>query len=172
MPKNQSKKTKPRFNIDLTDKILEKYKRQPKPNQYNVSEIWGILNGYPQTDPGLEDILRMYDGTAKHKFLEQFATGQTEVRKEIDCGDFKIVGKADELTDDYVIEYKTSTKVYDKPKAWHTWQVKFYLTMFEREKGIIYQPIVKDGRFILKCLGTTRRDDAWVEDKINKLKKI
>lgn len=168
-----------RFNRDITKQILESYQQKNKIGRYSVSKIWGILNGYLTPEQyikgetiTLEDILRMNDGTMKHNFLEKYAKGQTEVKKEYDCGDFIIVGKVDELLPDKVIEYKTSEKLYDKPKSWHIDQVKIYLTMFERPLGIIYQPKIIKGRFILDTLGTTKRDDKWFQEQINKLRQF
>jgi len=165
---------------DLTDKILSDYSgNRNKIGRYSVSKIWGILNGYltPEQyikgeDFTLEAILRMNDGTMKHKFLEKYAIGETEIKKVFDCRDFVIVGKVDELTDEAVIEYKTSTKLYDKPKSWHSFQLRMYLTMFERPLGIIYQPKIINGRFILDTLGTSRRNDTWFWEQINKLNKF
>jgi hypothetical protein len=175
----QYHKTNARFNRDLTDQILQDSKHKNVVGRYSVSKIWGILNGYltPEQyikgeEHTLEDILRMNDGTMKHNFIEKYAVGETEVKKEYDCGDFVIVGKADELTDEAVIEYKTSAKLYDKPKSWHTLQVKFYLTIFERDLGIIYQPKIIKGRFILDTLGICERDDKWVAEQINKLRQF
>ena len=165
------------FNRDITDKILADYNlRQNKVGRYSVSRLWAILNGYCSKEDylngetrTLEDILRMTDGTMKHKFLEKYAIGETEVKKDYDCGAFVIVGIADELTDEAVIEYKTSQKLYDKPKSWHIHQTRMYLTIFERPIGIIYQPKIIKGRFILDTLGTTRRNDDWFNKEINKL---
>jgi len=170
-------KKKDRFNRDLTDQILETYPN--KIGRYSISKIWGILNGYltPEQyikgeEHTLEDVLRMNDGTMKHKFLEKYAIGETEIKKEYDCGDFVIVGKCDELTDEAVIEYKTSVKLYDKPKAWHIHQVRMYLTVFERPLGIIYQPKIIEGRFILDTLGTTKNNYLWFQGEINKLRQF
>jgi len=166
---------KEHFNRDLTDQILKPYPN--KIGRYSISKIWGILNGYltPEQyikgeEHTLEDILRMNEGTMKHKFLEKYAIGETEIKKEYDCGDFVIVGKCDELTENEVIEYKTSVKLYDKPKAWHIHQLKMYLTIFERPLGIIYQPKIIKGRFILDTLGTTQNNYLWFQEQISKLR--
>lgn len=172
-PLNKPNKTmlkKSHYNRDLTKKLLELNKYERKPNRYNVSELYGLLNGYPQTKPTIQDIIRMANGTMKHKWLEQFAEGQTEVKKEIDYDDFVLVGKCDELLDNAVVEYKTSDKVMDKAKPWAVFQVRMYLSMFERPLGIIYQPVIKNNKFILKCLGTTHRNDDWYAEQIDKLK--
>ena len=70
---------KSRFNRDLTDEILSNYNENwNKIGRYSVSKIWGILNGYLTPEQyikgeefTLEDILRMNEGTTKHKFYIQ-----------------------------------------------------------------------------------------------------
>jgi len=160
------------YNRDLTEKLLATRKNNRKPYRFYVSELWGLFNGYSQKEPSVADIIRMENGAMKHKFLEQFAEGKTEIKKEYKTDDFVLVGKADELTDEAVIEYKTSAKILTNAKPWHTHQLRCYLSMFERPLGIVYQPVVRENKFLLKCLGTSKRNDDWFAKQIEELKKL
>ena len=57
----------------------------------------------------------------------------------------------------------------DTAKPWHIHQVKLYTSMFDREIGLVYQPVEEENRLILKHLGSVERDDKWFEEQLEKL---
>lgn len=167
-----------------------------KPNRYSCSEIYPILNNWITPEQYLFDeeidftgAFRMWQGTGKHKQMEElmkFMGYETEVKKEVQVGDLTIVGIADYLTETEVIDFKTSSELYDKAKAWHLAQVKLYCTLFEKEEGVIQQPIYKERKeynrmgklksvpyeLCLKEIGRVKRNDDWFMSQIDKLEEF
>ncbi len=92
-----------------------------------------------------------------------------EEKKVMKVGDFEIVGMADMMNDQEILEIKTSQKVHPKAKPWAAHQIKLYLTLFEIPKGRIVQPIKGDNKLYLKVLGEYKRNDAWFNKEMEKL---
>ena len=44
--------------------------------------------------------------------------------------------------------------------------------MFQRDKGIIVQPIITSNKLLLKELGVIKRDDSWFDEEIIKIEKL
>lgn len=184
---------------DITNWLLEYHlsrNRKREPNRYSCSEIYAILNDWITPEEFIssksidfQGAFRMWQGTGRHKQLEdimKFKGYEVEVKKEVQVGDLTIVGKADYLTETEVVDFKTSNKLYDKAKAWHLFQVKLYCTLFEKDEGVIEQPIYKEQKeynmrgklelvpykLLLKEIGRTKRNDDWFMDKINQLEEF
>jgi len=88
--------------------------------------------------------------------------------KFVEIPNFTIVGVADCINQNEILEIKTSQKVHDKAKPWAAHQLKLYLTLFEIPKGRIVQPIISKGLY-LKVLGEYKRNDQWFEKEMLKL---
>lgn len=167
--------------IDLTKELLEELgEHKNKIGRYSCSQIWGMLNGYlkpedylkPEKKP-LKEVLKMWSGTMKHEMVSKLLTRkgyEVEQKKEMEMPEngFVIVGKCDAINPDEVVEIKTSDKLLES-KRWYEFQLKLYLTMFDRPKGKIFQPVFND-KLYLKELAVVERDDNWFNSQMLKLK--
>ena len=184
-------------DINPKELLMKKYEKQ-KDNvigRYSCSKIYAILKGWttPEQYVKGEEIdfpsaFRMWNGTWRHKQGEDLVEGliETEVKKEIEVEGLTIVGMADYLLETQVADMKTSNEVYPKAKEWHLHQVKLYCTLFEKEEGLVFQPVYKmdlqpnkigqykkvPSDFQFKIIGRVRRNDAWFKQEINKLKEF
>jgi hypothetical protein len=166
-------------NIDLTPILIEKYgKKTHKPGRYNASELYSLIHGHwlkPEDylHTGYNDvpsILRMWMGIGGHEQIQSlFPAEECEIKKEWQVGDMTLVGKCDRLLPGEVWEIKTSAKEMDKAKPWAEHQAKLYCTMFERPQARVLQPIVTEGKVVLKELAVVYRDDKWFEGELKKL---
>jgi hypothetical protein len=170
------------MNIDLTPKL--KAQMGPKPRtrgRYHSSEIYGIMNGWttPEqwmkaSEKTVKEIIMMWNGIGLHNQLEELMGKEhSEQKKEYQYKSITLVAKADFLPPGekahQVWEFKTSDKTMEKMKPWHEYQVKLYTTVFERQQGLIYQPVIGENGLYLKHLGTVERDDKWFTDQLDKL---
>lgn len=169
------------MNIDKTKEFLALY--PPKAGvmgRYSCSKIWSFLNGYCSPQQYLEGetvdfkgALRMFNGTMRHEaFPKLFPEYQSEVKKEMKVGKFIIVGVADYLNKEEVLEMKTSEKVYEKAKPWAIHQAKLYCNLFDRQIARIIQPIIKGNKLLFKELSVVKKDDSWFKAEMEKLKKF
>lgn len=166
-------------DVDITDKLIDKFgTKYLKIGRYSVSAIYAIKQGWtkpedffnaPKND--MAGILRMYSGTLNHNFIEGLLPkDKCEIKKEYVYKDMVLVGKCDYLpNDEEVWDFKTSDTIMDKSKPWQVHQIRMYCTMFERATGSLFQPIIKDGRVVLKHLSTTKRDDEWFKKEVEEL---
>ena len=169
--------------MDLTNLLLSKYKSRPREiGKFHVSDVWAINNGYLKTEEfltgkenKLPDCFNMWQGVGKHRQIQELFEGleeyEIEKRAEYQPKEYKwyLVGKADLLTKDEVIEIKTSKNLLDKAKRWHIDQVKIYCSIFDRPKGLIVQPIIKPKSIELKEIGVVKRDEKWFLKEMAKL---
>ena len=181
--------------IDLTQKLLATRKlKKGKVGRYNVSDLYSILNGYispeeflsGEKEPFIDDLTdtyTMWNGVWKHKMIQELLPEyEQEVRKEYKVDDeITLIGKVDWIGEE-VGELKTSASIMGEAKKSAIHQVKIYLTMFEREIGRIFQPVVKKKEvykfgkrekitaFNLKELSVVKRDDSWFNKEMSKLK--
>ena len=170
--------------INLTSEFIELNKKSPRTiGRFNCSEVWAIERGYIvpenycQTNSlPFSDLFRMWEGTIKHSSLQPILEAKkwlTEQKKEYAfASDCVLVGKADALTDDMVIEIKTSNNLIPEAKSWHLYQTQLYCTLFEKEIGVVVQPIIKKTGLYLKEIGKVRRDDIWFNKRIIMLTKF
>jgi hypothetical protein len=167
--------------IDLTSKLLEKQKARPvEIGRYSVSRLWGVLNGYCLPGEFLKgekidfkSALNMRLGTLKHDLVQELLPDwELEVKKEYKHKDWILVGKCDATQDDTILEIKTSDKVIEKAKRWHEWQVKMYLGMFDKENGIIVQPVIKPNRLLLKEIGSVKKNNDWFIKELGKIDEL
>ena len=176
---------------DLRPRIVKWANRKKKErvlHRYHASEIWGLLTinyktGKPYTTP--EDwvngkvfdekgAMNVWHGTFTHEKIQAlYPEYKHEEPKVYEKDGIIISGKADMLDENEVIELKTSLeKVHDKGKSWQIHQLKLYLTMFERDKGRLAQPIWRGKIPILKYLGTYKRNDEWFAGVMEELKEV
>ena len=167
--------------IDLTEKLLALY--PPKPNKvgrYSCSKIYAILHGWitPEQYINGEAVdfigaFRMWQGTKKHEQIQELLKDDyiIEEKREKKVKDFEIVGMADLMTEDTVLDIKTSFKLINA-KPWAVHQVKLYLTLFERPFGEIVQPIWTGNKLYLKTLGKYKRDDDFFNKQMDLLAKF
>jgi len=167
--------------IDLTNIFLERQQQKPvETGRYHISRLWGVLNGYctPQEFLKGEKIdfnsaLRMAMGTLKHDLIQELLPDwKIEVKKEYRHKDWVLVGKCDAHNKDTILEIKTSDKLIPTAKRWHIWQVKMYLSMFKRDKGIIVQPIITPNKLLLKEIGIVERDEKWFREELEKINEL
>lgn len=174
--------------IDLTPLLKKRFAPYPRTiGRFSVSDIWAICNknryGEPykspeewlhQPEPDLEGMLRMYNGIIQHEQIQfMLDKERCEVKKEYPYKGLMIVAKADYLPpieeDVNGWEFKTSDKVLEKSKTWHNWQAKIYCTLYERPAWSLLQPIISNGKLVLREVGTVKRDDEWVFKQFDKL---
>ena len=171
-------------DINLTELLTRDHKRENKIDRFNSSEVWAILNGYITPKEYLfgkklemKDIKTMWRGTIKHKALESYLKElgwETEVKTEINYKPDKehfwtLVGKADGIKENEVLELKTSEKIINQAKPWQEFQVKLYCSLFNKEIGGIYQPIFTKDQFLLRLIGEVKKNDKWFREVIEKL---
>ncbi|MEM5784976.1 MAG: hypothetical protein QW469_00355 [Candidatus Aenigmatarchaeota archaeon] len=158
-------------HYNLTDVLINDYKNRRTIGHYRVSDLWSMLNGYLPPEKFLSDdvknipeIIQMLLGETKHFFVEKYLTMlgyETEVKIEKIINDFVVVGRIDAYKDGTIFEIKTSNKLLDKAKKWHEFQLKVYLSLFEKNFGQVVQPVFNSKNFYLKVIGEVERDDNW-----------
>jgi len=162
-------------HFDLTSSLLEKYKGRPKKvGRYSVSDVWAIEKVYLTVekffagqDNDFISCFRMWQGTWKHQQVQELLQGYiVEKKVEYPHEDWLLVGKADAMNEDHVLEIKTGDTIKDEAKEWHMYQGKIYCTIFQRPECFIVQPVVKGETIRLKTIGTVQRDDKWFEEKL------
>lgn len=170
--------------IDLTPTLLSLYAKKPrKLGQFNVSDVWAIAYKYltPQMflkgeEVDFEGVLRMWQGRWKHAQVQEILKEmgyELEVRKEYRCREeWKLVGKADAVSETDLLEIKTSETLLSSAKDWHLYQGRLYCTMFDMPRCFILQPIVTGSRVFLKKIGEAKRDDKWFEKQMEVLDKF
>lgn len=166
----------PSKTIDLTDKLLEKQQKgKPQIGRYSISQLWGVLNGFSTPKEWLkgekidfQNALRMRMGTLKHELVQELLEDDWQIEKKAELlyKDFILVGKADGIKGDTIMEIKTSDLIIPQAKKWHIWQLKMYLSMFNKEKGVIYQPVVQKSRLYLKEIGVVKQDKKWFKEQL------
>jgi hypothetical protein len=152
--------------------------------RYNASELYFINHGTGKlkTTPEkwmnapekeIKELLTMWSGIGMHSQIQGLLGKEnSEKKKEFVYKDIVLVGIADFIPPspaDEVWEIKTSEKAMAEAKVWHKHQARLYTTMFNRSKGIIYQPVQDDKGVYLKNLGEVKRDDSWFERELQKL---
>ncbi len=169
------------FPTNLTEFLLEKYaSKKGEIGRYNTSSLWAITHGYLSVKEFLEgkpidslSAFRMWQGTGKHLQIQELLEGKFEIETKVEFKspeyDWILVGKADALSKDTVLEIKTSTDLMFEAKPWAEYQCRAYCSLFEKKKGIIVQPIVKDSQIFLKTIGEVKRDDKWFQGELKKL---
>lgn len=158
--------------MDLTQKLKayfqDDYVRAP--NRVSVSSVYAILQGWDNRPPDLMGMIRMLDGRIKHHFIQELmADYEKEVKVEYPFGDFILVGKADLVAEDHIIELKTSRELKDKAKEWEVMQSRLYCSLLQKPKCIIAQPCFTADKLYLKTLRTCKRDDEWFEKTLKLL---
>ena len=136
--------------MKIEELILQKRQKEnrdwhhPQVGRYHASSVYSIVNGdYKPEDffkPQLLDdrtiftfeIGKMYHTHAQSLFPKE----SVEKKVEIDCGDFKIVGKVD-LMLKVPCELKTCSRIPPRPKIEHIYQMQAYLKGTNSDKGII-----------------------------------
>ena len=161
--------------IDLTDKLMELYQpRERDPMRVSVTQIHALLNGWEDRPIGVPEAIRMFNGTIRHKIVEELLPKyEKEVKVEYPYKDIVVVGMADLVAEDHLIELKTSANVMDKAKEWHYTQAVIYNTIFEKDYTLIMQPVHTYRKFYLKRLRKVGRNDEKVHqmlDIINNIK--
>jgi len=178
--------------INLTENLLKHYLGEIRPQEigrYSCSKVYGIIKGYTSVEQYIKGekfefpaIMRMWNGTSKHKQIEPLLelrgyTCEQKVEKTfyvplMTTGEITLTGKCDAINDTEVLEVKTSEKLYQTPKEWHTMQLTLYLSLFNREKGRIVQPVVKKDGLYLKVLGEVKRNEEAFNKIIGKLQEF
>lgn len=158
-------------DIDLTPFLIRKNAGRPRTRgRYNASELYFILNGLTTPEQWLnspqrsvEEIIRMWNGTAAHNQIQDLIDAPPESKKTFTHMGVTLVAKADYLPEDRdeVWEFKSSQKPIKTAKDYHLHQTRLCCTLFERGKGIVFQPVVNERGVFLKNLGEVERDDAW-----------
>ena len=160
-------------DIDLTTRLNDKLgKKYRKVGRYSVSDLYAIKANWLTPELFLHPepvdfigLMRMLSGIIIHEKIQMLYPKECcEIKKVFKYKDIEIVGKCDYLPpdpSDEIWDFKTSDKIMDKMKPWAKDQIKCYCTMFEREWGVIYQPLIKDEHLFLRDLGRVQRDDMW-----------
>ena len=169
-------------DIDLTPMLRNKMKAYPrKPGRYNSSELFFILSGKTTPEKWLkpderkmQDFFNMWSGIGIHAQVQELLNGRPYEEKKVEYSykGIVLVGKADFLPpsrEKEVWEFKTSEKTMTRARDYHEHQVKLYCTMFEKEKGIVFQPVKDADGIYLKNLGEVHRSDKWFFGELDKL---
>ncbi len=171
-------------DIDVTPLLMEKLgKKTRKIGRYNCSDLYAIKAGWLTPEKFLDGeevdftgLMRMLSGIVLHEKIQMLLEKDAcEVKVEYPYKDIVLVGKADYLPpeSDEVWDFKTSEKIMDKAKPWNNFQIKLYCSMFKKEVGRIYQPIIKgeegERSFVLVDKGGVERDDSWFQKELENL---
>ena len=170
-------------NIDLTDTLLTIQKHRPRIlGRFSTSDVWAIRNGYLTPENYFKEevkdfsqAFKMWNGTWRHNQVQELLKElgyEIELKIEHKTPDFTLVGKIDAIKDDIILEIKTSTELLPKAKSWHIEQLKIYLSLFEKEKGVIVQPITQGNKLILKEIGIVKRDNKFFEKVLTDLREF
>jgi hypothetical protein len=171
------------MDINLTPKLRRKmFSRSRVRGRYNSSELFFILSGkttpeqwMKPTEKSMKEMLTMWAGIGMHNQIQNLLGAEDEdieQKREFVYKDIVLVGKSDYLPPDKpdeVWEFKTSEKAMKESKPWHDHQVKLYCTMFEKAKGLVYQPVQDNDGIYLRHLSTQERDDKWFLGEMDKL---
>jgi len=169
---------------DLTEKIIQfgnKHKPRTK-HRYSAKDIWamtttnrdGELYLTPEKwlkgeEKDYDSCLQMWRGVYKHQAIQMlFPEYKQEVKIEYRYKHLTIVGMADFLDED-IIDLKTSKKLKTKAPPWDISQIKIYLTIFDRQIGRLWQPIIKGDKVFLNEFGVIKRSDKWFESQMLKV---
>lgn len=171
-------------DLDLTPLLMEKLgKKYRKIGRYSVSDLYAMQAGwltpelYLHPEPvNFIGLMRMLSGIVMHEKIQMLYKKECcEVKVVYDYKDITLVAKCDYLPPEdspemnEIYDFKTSETIMDKMKPWAKHQIKMYCTLFKREIGRIYQPLIINEKFILKDLGSVERDDEWFEQQCEKL---
>lgn len=160
--------------IDLTSKLMEQFQPQERDSRrISVTDIHAILNSWEDRPIDIASALRMWQGTWKHKMIQELLPDYEHEKKlEYPYKDITVVGKADCLSDDHILEIKTSENLLDKAKEWHYTQALIYCTMFERAHCYIVQPAYTGNSLYLKKLRKVGRNDDKVHTMLGEVNDI
>ena len=172
------------MRLDITeDFIAANSHSERKIDRFSVSDVWAILNGYLKPENyfkteklPLDKVLMMWNGTIKHyglnytlKRLGYEPEVKTEYHPDGNKVGWVLVGKADGVGKNEILELKTSDEVMDRAKIWHETQVKLYCSLFNKPGGVIYQPIIAEHKVYFKELGRVKQDKKWFEKVLEEL---
>lgn len=172
-------------DVNLTTKLQQKMKSRPRiRGRYNASELYGITVGFrgQKTTPtewmtpqnrSVAEMLKMWNGTGIHNQLEELM-GKEHAEKKVEYvyKGITLVLKLDFLPPhlpDVIWEFKSSDKLMAKSKPWHEYQLRLYLTAFDKRLGVILQPVSNESGLYLKNIGEVTRDDEWFMEQMEKL---
>lgn len=168
------------MDINLTPKLQQKMSSRSRiRGRYNASEMYFIVNGLTTPEEWLnpsekevKEMITMWNGIGTHNQIQDLLGDEyCEIKREFVYRDIVLVGKADYLPPkkNEVWEIKTSEKRMKEMKPWHRLQTMLYCTMFEKEVGVIYQPVKNIEGIYLKEIGRVIRDDNWFQEELKKL---
>jgi len=168
-------------DINLTPKLQQKMSSRPRVRgRYNASEMYFIINGSTTPEQWLnpsekkvKEMLTMWDGIGTHNQIQDLlGKDHCEMKKEWVYKGIILVGKVDFMppnSPDDLWEIKSSERKMTTAKPWHEYQAKLYCTMFNKKRGLIYQPVKNSEGVYLKHLGTVEKSDGWFEIEMIKL---
>lgn len=167
--------------MNLNDRLKDYHSKTRKIGRYHVSSLYNMLtpssNFYmPPEDyfkvnlPEFDAMMRMLKGSADHHLIQQlFQDCPQEVKKEMEFGNFVLVGMFDILHKDRIIELKTNRTKLINSGPWYEWQARAYCSMFEKDFCDIMQPTEKKGSLNLRLVKTIKRNDKWFAGTMEKL---
>ena len=135
---------------DFFRRILARFaKPKPDPSVIHVSEVVGCLRrsfynrrivSHDFRHIGDHEVVKRAIGLIMHDAMASQLKdlgNDSEVSVAVDLGDFKLVGRADAIVDDSVVEFKFVSKLPDRPHEEHLLQVNAYMYMLKLNKGYI-----------------------------------
>lgn len=157
--------------IDLTPELEKQFlPREEADNIIHASGVHAILNQWENRPPDFQAMIRMWNGTWKHKMVQELLPQyKHEVKKEVPYKNIILSGTMDCLTDDHGLEIKTSEKLFDSAKEWHVTQCKLYASMFEVPYIYVVQPVIRKNTLELKRLRRVGRNDEWFSETLETL---
>ncbi len=157
--------------IDLTEELKKKFVPRDEPaNVVHVSSVHALLNGWEDRPPDFQAMMRMYNGTWKHKMVQELLPQyKHEVKKEVPYKDIILSGTMDCLAEDHGLEIKTSENLISSAKEWYVTQAKLYCSMFEVPHIYIVQPVIRNSKLELKRLRKVGRNDDWYYKTLEKI---
>jgi predicted RecB family nuclease len=167
--------------VDLSPILIQKMGGKSRTQgRYNASELYFLNNGSTKPEDWLNppsrafvELMRMWKGIAAHEMVQGLLHSEwCEIKQTHTSGPITLVGKSDYLPPEFpgeVWEFKSSDNLMKDAKPWHLHQARLYATMFNKDRGVVMQPVHNDDGIFLKEIGVVERDDVWFNKEIEKL---
>jgi len=140
--------------------------RASSPTTVYVTEVCQCLlrswyNRTLKSPPSDNKVVLMVIGDSAHYLMKDyFPLGAGEHHAERDIGGgVRLVGRADRVLEDAVVEFKTVSRAPDKPYDMHVSQVQLYMWLFDKSRAFIAYVSRLNGEVKIFEVG---RDDAAI----------
>jgi hypothetical protein len=167
------------FSKELLDKIYRYHTegREDRSLKWHVSDLlfprYAVLQRLEGVTPTTEDVGFFFTGEAYHQFIQKIlGAADAEIRMEL----FDVLGTADYLNSEILIEFKTSRKwtVPEMPQDHYIEQIGYYAAMSGKRKARIVVIFPTAGRkwdgSSASTLEIVTWSVSWTDEEIEEIK--